>query len=248
MRIILLGTGTAIPFNGRAQTGILVDTGAGIYLFDCGSGVINNLSCTQYQPADIDAVFLTHLHPDHVNDIVTLVAARSLLSCMNTVIYGPEETEQCIANLKRAYSGLEKNTSQSLITLKADDEVTLSGVHIHTYLTRHGQRSSIGYRIECNNKVVVIPGDTAVTAQELMAADGADLLIHECSYPDGIDTPDHTTPSALTEALTEKNIKKIVLVHLYQETYEVQDDVLRKISEGFTGDVCIGKDMDIYEV
>lgn len=248
MRIILLGTGTAVPFNGRAQTGILIETGDGICLIDCGSGVINNLSSVQYNPADIEAVLITHMHPDHVNDTISLLAARALSGVFQTTIYGPEGIDNCINSLVNAYSGLQTHTHQNITALRAQEEIKLSGISIRTFPTHHGQQNSIGYKIQYGNKVVVIPGDTAVSGQDLSIADGADLLIHECSYPDGIETPDHTTPSALAEAISGRSIDKLVLVHLYQEAYIVRDAILKTVSQRFAGEIIIGNDLDAFEI
>ena len=67
----MLGTGAAFVDPDRAQSGILVtlDNGRN-YLFDCGAGITRNMVRANVSPADVSAVFLTHLHFDHCGGCV----------------------------------------------------------------------------------------------------------------------------------------------------------------------------------
>jgi len=66
MRVTLLGTGTPFPNAQRFGSAILVEAGGKKLLFDCGRGVVIRLAQTGVNPKDIDGLFLTHLHSDHV--------------------------------------------------------------------------------------------------------------------------------------------------------------------------------------
>ncbi|HJU49114.1 MAG TPA: MBL fold metallo-hydrolase [Pseudogulbenkiania sp.] len=63
-----------------AVNGYLVHTGSRLVLVDTGAArcfgpalgnLINNLHAAGYEPADVDAVLLTHLHPDHACGLAT---------------------------------------------------------------------------------------------------------------------------------------------------------------------------------
>lgn len=74
MRITLLGTGAAFADPDRAQSGILITLDNGRhYLFDCGAGITRNMVRANVSPADVTAVFLTHLHHDHICDFPLFV-------------------------------------------------------------------------------------------------------------------------------------------------------------------------------
>ena len=69
MYVTMLGTGAPLPDPDRAQSGILVTLENGArYMFDCGNGTVRNMVAANANPAEVKAVFLTHLHHDHICD------------------------------------------------------------------------------------------------------------------------------------------------------------------------------------
>ncbi|MGF1657768.1 MAG: MBL fold metallo-hydrolase [Verrucomicrobiales bacterium] len=64
--IHLLGTGSGIPVGNRLPTASLCQTQAEQILVDAGEGCTYRLLHLGYQPADIDVVFITHAHSDHI--------------------------------------------------------------------------------------------------------------------------------------------------------------------------------------
>jgi ribonuclease Z len=76
MKITLLGTGSPEPRVRRASSGYLVETGKETLLLDCGGGVFDRLVQSGRKPSDIDRIFFTHLHSDHMMDYARLVHAN----------------------------------------------------------------------------------------------------------------------------------------------------------------------------
>src|SRR4029450_971410 len=72
MRVTLLGTGTPFPNPERFGSAILVEVAGKKLLFDCGRGVVIRLTQDGASPKEIDGLFLTHLHSDHVVGIPDL--------------------------------------------------------------------------------------------------------------------------------------------------------------------------------
>jgi ribonuclease BN (tRNA processing enzyme) len=74
MRITVLGKSPAWQDVGGACSGYLVEGGGVRLLLDCGPGVFAKLRAfVSY--VDVDAVVISHLHADHVNDLVTFASA-----------------------------------------------------------------------------------------------------------------------------------------------------------------------------
>jgi len=103
MRIVLLGTGYAVPSQKRVQSGVLIETGENLILVDCGSGVLGNLTKAGYSPTDITHIFFTHHHLDHDIDFFPILKARLLLGKTEARVYGPEGTEKWTNALFEAY-------------------------------------------------------------------------------------------------------------------------------------------------
>ncbi len=75
MRLIVLGSGTCVPSLSRNAPGYLLVTDDFQVLVDCGEGTMKQLLHAGFSFQDIDAVFLSHYHPDHVSGLLPLLHA-----------------------------------------------------------------------------------------------------------------------------------------------------------------------------
>ncbi len=69
VQLTVLGKSPAMPDANGATSGYLVDDEGFTLLLDCGSGVFSKLRAV-CSPTDVDAVLITHLHPDHLLDLI----------------------------------------------------------------------------------------------------------------------------------------------------------------------------------
>src|SRR5829696_10326484 len=65
-KVTLLGTGSPPPVMNRFGPSILIEAGDKKFLFDAGRGAMQRLVQTKTRWQDVDGVFFTHLHSDHV--------------------------------------------------------------------------------------------------------------------------------------------------------------------------------------
>ena len=97
MKITFLGTGCPEPSLRRASSGYMVEIGDETLLFDVGGGVFDRLLQAGKKPSDVDRLFLSHLHSDHMMDYARLVHAgwdegKGLLGSTALKVYGPAPT------------------------------------------------------------------------------------------------------------------------------------------------------------
>lgn len=71
MRLTVLGSGPAVPHPGGASSGYLVESGSTRVLLDCGHGISGNLR-RHLDLGDLTAIVVSHMHPDHLFDLVAL--------------------------------------------------------------------------------------------------------------------------------------------------------------------------------
>lgn len=69
VELTVLGKSPAVPDPGGASSGYLVSDGEYRVLIDCGTGVLAKL-CVVCEPSDVNAVVITHLHADHIADLL----------------------------------------------------------------------------------------------------------------------------------------------------------------------------------
>ena len=77
MKLTVLGAGTALPVRGHSPSGHLLEIGEERLLFDLGPGTLARLAAAGVSYKELTRVFVSHLHSDHVLDLVTLLQASN---------------------------------------------------------------------------------------------------------------------------------------------------------------------------
>lgn len=203
MQITLLGTGTPILDPKRQASALLIEIGDEKLLFDAGRGVIMQMMKAGIPPMEVNPVFITHHHYDHIGNLGEFLLTswhNGRSAPLN--IYGPPGTATIIATLLNqvyardiAFTLVNEEDAMDIRDLVQVTEITPGLVHanskwkIFTEYVDHGYRLGLsheawpclGYRFEAEGKVIAISGDT-------VACDGLDRLAHgatvlvQCCY------------------------------------------------------------------
>jgi len=240
LKVTLLGTGVGIPQPGRSQAAILIENEKPL-LLDCGAGTLLRLDQAGVAMEKLDTVVLTHLHLDHVSDLMALAKARYLSQLSALEVFGPVGTDQWLKTLLIAFPYLEK-MEVMVHEVRPMDSFFCKGCDIFAEEARHSI-TALAFRIEAEDKVVVYSGDTEPSSRVASLADGADLLIHECSFPEPFDVTCHSTPRKLGNVLRNVNIKQVVLTHLYPQAQGYEEEMAEKVGELGHVPVVTGWDM-----
>ncbi|NNF57861.1 MAG: MBL fold metallo-hydrolase, partial [Rhodothermaceae bacterium] len=89
MTLYLLGTGAAVSDPHRTTTMLAVEEAGRLILVDCGGDAVQRLLKLGLDPTTIDAVILTHEHPDHISGFPLLIEKLWLLGRREPIpIYG----------------------------------------------------------------------------------------------------------------------------------------------------------------
>ena len=90
IRIVFLGTGAAAPTRDRNVSSLAVVLDGRVLLFDCGEGTQHQLARGPVRSGAIEAIFITHLHGDHLFGLPGLIATLGLNARSEPLtIYGP---------------------------------------------------------------------------------------------------------------------------------------------------------------
>jgi ribonuclease Z len=238
IKVTLLGTGVGIPQPGRSQSAILVETERPL-LLDCGAGTLLRLDEAGIDVENLEDVLLTHLHLDHVSDLLALANARYLRQLPGLEVYGPVGTAAWFKTLHSAFPNLEK-MEVTVHEVRPMDDFSVQGFDIFAEEAKHSV-TALAYRIEAEEKVLVYSGDTEPSSRVAALAEGSNLLIHECSFPEPFDVTNHTTPKKLGRLL--KNVKRVVLTHFYPQAEGYEEDMALEVSELSGAPVLAGWDM-----
>jgi len=231
MQVTFLGTGAAMPSRGRAQTGLLLEAVDRELLLDCGAGVLGRL----HEAADYEAVgdvLLSHHHLDHVADLLPLLKARWLAGAESLRVAGPAGTEALVEDLLSVHGYLRDRVELATSDV-APPAFEFAGFDVRAMETRHSMRS-FAYRFGDD---LCVSGDTEAHPELAAFADGCSVLVHDCSFPDGVDVSNHPTPTQLGEALAGVDVGTVVLTHMYPHAEGRETEMADAVADHVDADV-----------
>ncbi len=217
MRITFLGTGTGIPQINKNPSSILIEIKNNKIVFDFGEGIMKSLIKKKIKINDLDALFLTHFHIDHIAGLVPLLFAYRYpaeLRKKDFYVFGPKGTEKLIKNLFKTHGEQIRPLSYKLIIkeIEPDKIFYLRKIKIKAFKTKH-TKESIGFIIFENKKKVIYTGDTDYDERYKKIFNKAELLITECSVP--VDVEGHLSPEKILKIDNKIKVGKIAFIHLY---------------------------------
>ena len=243
MRLTILGSGTAAPLLERSNSAYLLEADGKKILFDSGAGTIRRLLELKIDLSDIDYIFYTHLHNDHINDLGAVIWANNYgLGRKHALnLFGPVGFDGHFKILLNKLLKPPKMHFEVKVKEMSGSELKIGNIFIKTFETRHSSTTrSIIYRIKHNNEVMVYTGDTEYCDEAIQASQNADLLLIECSTSDENRQKGHLTPSLAGRIAAEAKAKTLVLTHFYPEV--LKTDIIKQCKKTFNGKVILAKD------
>jgi ribonuclease BN (tRNA processing enzyme) len=248
MKVIILGSGTAIPIKDRGSPSLALFVDDHPILFDMGPGTLGRMARLGMGPEKIEKIFLTHFHPDHTADLI-----HFLFACRNPEILkrrspfrisGPAGLHHFIKALQSAYPDWLNFPSETMqieeLSSTENREQNHGHYRIRTAPTNHTPQS-LAYRIEDNaGKAVVISGDTGFCDPVIQLAKEADVLILEAAFPDGYPVEGHLTPSLAGRMACLAGVKRLVLTHFYPEC--LKTDITAQCRKTWHGELTLAED------
>jgi len=275
MLLTLLGTGCPQVDPGRMGPANLVRVPGRALLFDCGSGVTQRLVQAGTPGRDIDALFLTHLHSDHVVDFHQLIVSSWHQGRDRPMrVFGPPGT---IGFVERSFAlwreeldrrvAHEKRPSTDALDVKVveyADGQTLrgGGLTVTAVKVNHDPfPDCYGFVVESGTHRLVISGDTTVWPPLIEAARGADCLLHEVfirremPVVDGVRTAEtreavaayHTLSTDVGRVAAEASVGCLILNHFVPTRFDPAA-LVAEVRADWSGPLLLGEDLMSYDL
>lgn len=203
----------------RSQPANLLTAGNDSWLVDCGDGCMERLAGAGVQPARVSAVFISHLHMDHIGGLQGLIGVRWMQNAPGVLtIYGPPGIEQVVAGIVQSLEpstqigfgeggALPKDTVK-VVVLTGGSDLTVDGTRIRAVQNSHFDSEpgrpadngtlSLSYRFDREGKSISYTGDTGSSGAVTTLFRGSDLIVSEVIDLPGvvakIEGPASTTP------------------------------------------------------
>ena len=218
MQLTVLGGSGAWPDRGRPCSGYLVEHNGFSLLVDPGYATFSAL-LEHSTAAAIDAVYVTHGHPDHCVDLNPLLRARVLPEegLPPLPVYAPRGALDVVLALDRP--GM-LDPGYTLHELDGGEPLTFGPFAAETRLLPH-YLPNLGLRLEADGRVLAYTGDTGPSPEVAVLARDAGLLLAEATYADEVpaDSREHLSGAAVAGAhAAAAGAQRLLLVHLQPGT------------------------------
>jgi ribonuclease Z len=196
LTIVVLGSGGGPPADiQRYGPSILVQAGDETLLFDCGRAAVIRLAEAGVGQQEIDKIFLTHLHSDHILSVPDILLTGWTSGRKTPLrVWGPSGTRKMMDNMLKAFDFDvhirrdvdERFSKQGIMVAPTDIQEGVvyehNGVKVTAFLVDHGPVTpAFGYRVDAGGHSVALSGDTRFSENLIKHAAGVDVLIHEVS-------------------------------------------------------------------
>ena len=103
-RVTILGSGSALPTPRRNPSAHVLNVHEQFFLVDCGEGTQARLMSCGINPLKINAVFISHLHGDHVYGLFGLISTLGLTGRRTPLqIFAPRPFDEILAAHRRYF-------------------------------------------------------------------------------------------------------------------------------------------------
>ena len=278
-RVTLLGSGVPDPQPDRFSASTLIEAGDQKLMVDVGRGATIRLYQLKVPLSKIDVVFFTHYHSDHTVGMPDLLLTGWLPPAFARRtqpmhVIGPPGAKTLMSGLSEAYAGDIKGREQEqhlpVAGVAAEvEEFTQdgvvydhSGVKVTAFTVEHGIKPAVGYRIDYDERSVVLSGDTNFSENLIKHAIGADLMIHEVAVFNAelLNLPAfqhiqsiHVTPRQAGTVFARIHPKLAVYSHIAQlGTPEAPPPGLAEIvsdtRKTYQGPLAVGEDLMAFDI
>ena len=206
LHLALCGAGGPMPAPKASGPCVVVVAGKELFIVDAGTDGPRNILRMGYQLGDIDAVFLTHFHSDHIDGLGELGTLRWAAGANTNPlpVYGPEGVSQVVNGFNQSYgsdfayrhehhgdavapeSGAGLSPKEfvqpplgKLSTLINDGQLRVDALRVNHYPVN----PAVGYRFSYKGRSLLISGDTVKSKNIEQFAKDVDLLVHEALAP-----------------------------------------------------------------
>lgn len=223
LRLTVLGSGNAVPTATRGCPGLLLRGGGETLLLDPGPGALAAAARAGVSAGEVTGVLISHLHLDHHLDLAALLFAQHAPRFAGRPplrVLGPRGLHRTYALWREAYGKWVEPSGWTLDMEEAGPgRHRLGELLLEAVAVPHGSFPALGWRIREREggPLLAVSGDTGEGPGAVEAGRDADLLVLECTLPEGEAPEKHLTASAAGRVAAAARCRRLLLVHFSRE-------------------------------
>ncbi len=252
-----------MPPPGRGNTCFTVRTENGLFLADAGPSVFSDLLRAGIEPSEIDAIFLSHGHADHMLGFPQLALQLKFVQRLKPLmIFCTAQVRDLVYSVTRltfpeAGDLLDTFRWIELAEGPRQSHDLIDGIQLTTELVFGPPYMPVlGLRLDFLEKGVSLAfsSDTAPSDTLASLATGCDLLIHEASFSATLQpnvSPElffHSDARQAGQIAARAGVKRLALVHLSRLHGNHRRVLTAEAAEYFKGLILVPDDGDVIQL
>ena len=255
----IMGTASAMPISDRNPSAQVLCAEGRFFLIDCGEGTQQQLRRAGVSFLKIEAVFITHIHGDHMFGLFGLLGSMALYGrTADLYVYGPQALGS-VLKFYESFFGEGMGYKLVFAAVKCREPET---VHSSKHLTVTA--FPLAHKIECygyrfdgiaSERHPVPPSYAYCSDTEPMPRlagwlSGVDTLYHEATYPAGLADKaachHHSTTLDAARCALDAGVRRLLIGH-YSSRVKDLDAFVQECRQIFP-DTVAARDGDVFEI
>lgn len=246
MKLTILGSGSPIITPTRNSPGYYLKIGQDKILIDCGSGTLGQLVKAKIDYYNLDYIFISHAHADHLTDLMGILQSMRIWRQH----YNKKKKRLTIVGyqgFKRDYKYLckvmcRRHLNDRLVKILEMKNNTrkFGRWSVKSVLVKHTKLPCNAYRFNAV-KSLVYSADCDYNENLVNLCQKADLAIMDCAMPIQKKVDIHLSPKECGMVATKAKVKKVILTHLYP--VKGKYDYIKQTKQYYKGSVLVAKDL-----
>jgi|Wag4MinimDraft_11_1082651.scaffolds.fasta_scaffold00144_15 ribonuclease BN (tRNA processing enzyme) len=225
VKFTILGSGSAVPFEGRASSSYFVETEHTNILLDCGFQCVDRLYSIGKSLDSVDYIFLSHKHPDHFIGLIHLFFAlrspyyeRKSPIC----IFGFKDIEKYFEQFRGILGKwIEPGVPVNFFPNENNSVSSWTNISdllsFRTFSTMHTDES-VGVSLVVNERKIVYTSDTEFFEGLADEFSYADLAVVDCASGEGSGLRGHMDFRQGIFLAEQAGVKKLLFSHFYPDS------------------------------
>lgn len=215
MKITVLGSNGPFPAPGGACSGYIIQAGDTALVLDLGPGTLANLRKI-YPAINVDGILLSHLHSDHMADMLVLRYALQQLGGSNgearptMTVVAPETPET-------EYRMLVSSGVFEMVSARPGLRLRFGQVTVTLYASAHAVET-YAFDVEYQGRRIFYTGDTGMHPELVAQCRGADILLADACFLNSEkpgEKAQHLTAGEAGRVAAEAGVGQLICTHVW---------------------------------
>lgn len=236
-KLTILGSGSCNLVPNRMAASVLLQIDGKNIVYDFGRGTAVRLTEVGLRQDDVKTIILSHLHPDHVTDLLPFLHAASWSQIdqrhAGLAVYGHPGTSKFMAALLGVFSPQQLSRNFTITTTELSPGPTvIEGLSVEFVDLHH----SFGLKFTRHGKHYAVMGDSSLHGELIQALQGVALGVFDAG---------HLSDEEIIELAVQSQATTLVCSHQYRELDEQQLNAAAQ-AKGFKGTLVVAQDSMEY--